>query len=207
MSIRSKNDISYFKFLELSDNIVDDKNDAHVLEEACKIFNPKSVNKFAVALNREGKLKRRFVLDLDFKAGRFIDADTYRMEGDNLNMFKMLLKPKRKRWRPWSRYKVEDISLQEAERILVEWNEFLTELKYRYEYLYNPPIRINVQENTQGSVERQAFAEHYGAYAEMTYVISKGLVKDHKSIWEWDAEYFLFWAEYLIRKRDVENVK
>lgn len=207
MSFKDKNDINYFKFLEVSKNIEENSDPRHVLEEAYKVFKPKSINRFAAALERDGKLKRRFKLDLDFKqAGRFIDADTYRGDGDDLNMLKCILKPL-KRWHGLSRYKVEEISLREAEHVLKEWKEFLGDIKIRYEYIYNPPVRIQAGETTQGTIERQAFAEHYGGYAEMTYLIAGGLVKDFKNVWNWDLDYFLFWGEYLLRKRDVENLK
>lgn len=208
MSFKDKNDINYFKFLELSKNIKDDADERHILEEAYKIFKPKSINAFAAALEREGGLRRRFDLDLNFRqAGRFIDADTYRIDDDKLSMFKSLLKPKRKRWRPWLRYKFEDISLREAEHVLQKWDEFLADIKFRYEYIYNPPVRFSEGQNTQGAVERQEFAEHYGGYAEMTYLIAGGRVMDFKTIWDWDLDYFLFWGEYLLRKRDTENIK
>lgn len=207
MTFKDKNDISYFKFLEMSKNISDDSDERHILEEAHKVFKPRNINRFAAALEREGKLKRRFILDLEFKnAGRFIDADTYRLEGEKLNMLKSLLRGRLK-WHRLSRYKVEDISLREAEYVNTKWIEFLEDVKYRYEYIYNPPIRMSQGTNSQGSIERKEFAEHYGGYAEMTYLIAGGAVKDFKDIWNWDLDYFLFWGEYLLRKRDVENIK
>lgn len=209
MSFRTKNDIGYFKFLELSERIEGHEEDARfVLEESYKIFKPKSLNKFSAALERNGRLKRKFKLDLDFKqAGRFIDADTYRGDGDVLNMLKSLLVPKRRFLIIGSRYKVENISLREAEHVLKEWEAYLSDVKSRYEYIYNPPQRINTAPETQGSLERAAFAEHYGGYAEMSYLISNGLIKDMRNIWSYDLDFFLFWGEYLLRKRDVENIK
>jgi hypothetical protein len=209
MNFKTKNDISYFKFLKLSENITDDKDVRHILEESYKVFKPKNINRLAAALECDGKLIRRFKLDLDFKeAGRFIDADTYRGDGDTLNMLKSILVPKYKlRGYSFKRYKVEDISLREAEYVLQAWDDFLADLKFRYEYIYNPPIRANIGENTQGSIERKEFAEHYGGYAEMTYLMGGGKVKDFKEIWSWDLDYFLFWGEYFLRKRDVENIK
>ena len=206
MSIKDKNDISYFKFLELS-KVIDgnEEDERFVLEEAYKIFKPKNINRFAAALEKEGKLKRRFDLDLEFNAGRFIDADTFRADNDVLNMFKSLLKPKRK----WYgvRYKIEDLSLREGEYLLQLWDDYLGDIKYRYEYIYNPPFRSSGNQSTQGSTERREFAEHYGGYAEMTYLIANGMVKDFKDVWLWDLDYFLFWGEYLLRKRDVQNLK
>lgn len=202
MSIKNKTDIKYFEFLKVSEKITEDTTGDEVLKIAIEVFKPRNVNTFAMALQTNGKLLKRFKLDLNFtNAGRFIDADTYRKENDQLNMFKCILKP----MLPW--FKIENISLQEAEYHLKEWYIFLEDLKQKYEYIYNPPVRANTTKETQGSIERQAFAEHYGGYAEMTYLIANGLVKDFKSVWEWDLNYFLFWGEYLLRKRDVENIK
>lgn len=208
MNFRSKNDINYFKFLEVVKNVIDLKDTRHVLEESYRVFKPKNINRFAAALEREGKLKRRFKLDLDFKkAGRFIDADTYRIDNDTVKMFKSLLIPRRSWRRLGRRFKIEDISLREAEHVIKKWDEFLKDVRLRYEYIYNPPVRTQSGESTQGKIERQEFVDYYGAYAEMTYLIGKGIVKDFKTIWDWDLDFFLFWGEYLLRKRDVENIK
>lgn len=205
MFIKTKNDINYFKFVELS-KIIDGSQDARVILDAVvKVFNPKNVKKFAVALSRGGRLIRRFDLDLNFKAGRFIDADTFRADGDQLGMFKSILNPRRNLI--GKKYKVEDLSVREAEHILKDWNAFLTDLKLRYEYVFNPPVRARTGGTTQGSAERQAFAEHYGGYAEMTYILSRDFGLEPAKIWEWEADLFLFWGEYLLRKRDVENLK
>lgn len=210
MSFKTKNDVSYFKFLEYKEAIIDSSDEEFILRETYRILKikPRHLRGFAEAIGRDGKLKRCFILDLDFKrVGRFIDADTYRIDKEPLEMFKALLKPRRKFWRPWSRHKVEDISVREAEYVLGKWEEFLADIRFRYEYIYNPPVRIQAGETSQGSIERQEFAEHYGGYAEMTYLIANGMVKDFKSVWEWDLHFFLFWGEYLLRKRDVENIK
>lgn len=207
MRFRDKNDINYFNFLEATKDITPDSDPRQIIEDAYNVFKPKNLNRFIIALEREGKLKRKFRLNLDFKAGRFIDADTFRGEGDELNMFKCLLVPKRRFWRPWSRYKVEELSLREAQYALKEWKTFLEDIKLRYEYVYNPPFRAQVGETTQGTIERQAFADHYGGYAEMVYLIAGATNRDFQLVFNDELNYFLFWGEYLLRKRDVEILK
>lgn len=211
MLYRDKNDINYFKFLELSSRIVDETDARHVLEEAYLIFKPKRINNFARALEREGKLKRRFILDLDFDkvggAGRFIDADTMHGDNDLRGLFKLLLKPRR-RFLFW-RYDLEkNLSLREGTAVLNEFRNYLANIKKVYEYIYDPPLRISEGgEMTQGSFERQAFAEMYGGYMEITYLLTNGHAIDENNVWSWGINRFLFRGEYALRKRDVENIK
>ena len=60
---------------------------------------------------------------------------------------------------------------------------------------------------TAGSIERDAFSDHYGPYIEMVYVLCKGDFTKFEEVTSWDLDRFLFQAEYLIRKRDIENLK
>lgn len=211
MSYKTKNDINYFKFLELTSRIIDDKDSRHVLEQAYLVFKPKKINDFARALETDGKLKQLFVLDLDFEkaggAGRFIDADTLYGDGDVKGLLKVILKPRRRFW--FWRYNLErDLSVREATVALEAFKSFVLDIKKIYEYIYNPPIRISEgSEMTQGSFERQAFAEMYGGYMEITYLLTNGHAKDEELVWGWGLNRFLFRGEYALRKRDVENIK
>lgn len=212
MKYRSKNDINFFKAMEWTSRIVDKDDTRHVLEEAFLVFKPKKINNLARALEHNGRLKRRFILDIDFDkpggAGRFIDADTFFQANDLKGLFTTILKPRR-RFIFW-RYNIErDLSLREGEYILNEFKAYLKEVKELYEYIYNPPARISdaTAENTQGTFERQAFAELYGGYMEITYLLTNGHALDEERVWDWGLNRFLFRGEYALRKRDVENIK
>jgi hypothetical protein len=202
MSTKSKNDLSYFKFATLCETIGDSSDERFIVEETHKAFPKININTFTAALEKVAKVKRRFVICLDFEnVGTFIDADTYAGDVEIESLFGIILKPKY----PWS--KVKNISLAEAELVLKEWREFSTNLKEQYEYIYNPPVRVQPNEMTQGSIERQAFSEHYGGYIEMVYLLTKGDFTKFDYVMTWDLHRFLFQAEYLLRKRDVENLK
>lgn len=210
MFFRTKNDINFFKFLEFSSRITDDTDAAHTLEELYLVFKPKDLNQLAKAIETDGKLKRRFKLDLDFDkvggAGRFIDADTMYLDRDFKGFFNTILKPKRRLF--FWRYKIDkNLSLREAEYVLSEWKNYAKDLKDRYEYVYNPPLRIQQGENTQGTYERQLFAEMYGGYMEITYLLTQGKALDEERVWSLGINRFLFRGEYALRKRDVENIK
>ena len=211
MSYKDKNDFNYFKFHELAERIAEQTDEAQIIKETQDIFKPRNMVKFSKALEVEGKLKSRFILDLDFDkeggAGRFIDADTNFGEGNTRELLKILLRP-RKRFFFWT-YKLQrDLSLREGEDALKAWQGYNSDIKKLYEYVYNPPARISDGgEMTQGSYERQAFAEQYGGYMEMTYLLTNGQAKDEETVWNWGVNRFLFRGEYSLKKRDVENIK
>jgi hypothetical protein len=200
---KNKNDIPYFKFLEFS-NIIESQSEQFIIAETRRIFRPVSINDFSKALETPAPFRPNFKLDLDFKtAGKFIDADTYFSDQDYMSFFKLVLK--RKYF--FKNVNFENISLQEAEYILSKFSELKNDLRQSYEYLYNPPIRNVGKEMTPGGLEREAFSEHYGAYIEMIYILCKGDFTKFEEITSWDLHRFLFQAEYLIRKRGVENLK
>lgn len=55
--------------------------------------------------------------------------------------------------------------------------------------------------------ERESFAEYYGVYTEMVYIICNGDIMKSDEVFKMNVHKFLFWAEYLLRKRRVENIK
>lgn len=203
INYKSKNDIPYFKFLEFS-TIIDSQSQAFVASETYRIFNPISLENFSSALKTEDPFRPRFKLDLDFKtAGRFIDADTLFLDKEYKEFFKVVLRGRYL----FKKVNFEKITLAEAEYIISKFSELKNDLKNSYEYLYNPPIRGAGQEMTPGNLERTAFAEHYGPYIEMVYIVCKGDFTKFEEVVAWNLHRFLFQSEYLIRKRDIENLK
>jgi hypothetical protein len=175
-----------------------------VASETYRIFDPISLENFSRAIKTDAPCRLSFKLDLNFKtAGRFIDADTFFSERDYKEFFKFVLKPRYL----FKKVNFDKITLAEYEYIIGKFAELKNDLKKSYEYLYNPPIRNVGGAITPGSMERDAFAEHYGAYIEMVYVLCKGDFTKFEEVIGWDLDRFLFQAEYLIRKKDIENLK
>ena len=87
------------------------------------------------------------------------------------------------------------------------FSEVSSEIKDRYEWIYNPPLRADSGAITQGSLDREEFAQHYGGYLEIIYLLTGGDFTKMDEVLEWDIDRFLFQGEYLIRKRIVENTK
>lgn len=81
------------------------------------------------------------------------------------------------------------------------------EIKAQYEWIYNPPPTAGDGQNTIGSEARKDFAEYYGGYMELSYLLTNGDFTKFDDIMEWDIHRFLFQGEYLLRKKQVENLK
>jgi hypothetical protein len=169
-------------------------------------FNPSSLNDFALALKTDPvKISMPYKIDLDFtNAGYFIDCDTFVNDNLIVEFLELVVKPKYF----WSRkVDLERLSIAQVEQIIIQFRAIAQEIKERHEWIYNPPMFGSVAEVTEGTEERQAFAEHYGGYIEMTYLIAGGEYDKFDSITDWSLDKYLFLGEYALRKRTVENLK
>ena len=54
---------------------------------------------------------------------------------------------------------------------------------------------------------RKEFAEDYGSFIELMYLITRGDFLKMKQVDDWKTVQFLFLGEYLLRKKNVENMK
>ena len=203
---KTKNDISYVTFHNFSEVIDGDYSDEFIERQTVDYFNPSNLNDFALALKTDPKtISMHYKLDLDFsKAGYFIDCDTFINENMIIEFLELVVK--RKYF--WSRkVNLERLSISQVEVIVNQFREIAQEIKERHEWIYNPPMFGGVSEITEGTEERQAFAEHYGGYIEMTYLIAGGDVSKFDDITNWSLDKYLFLGEYALRKRTVENLK
>jgi len=144
-------------------------------------------------------IKIFYKIDVTFKnAGRFIDLETFIKDEDDDSFIKATVT--RMFWfmtipEYVKRYAIA-LYLQEAD-----------EVKLNFPWIYNPPQFANTSEITQGSMERENFSLTYGGYTEMVYLCSIFESVSPQVIFTYETKYFLFWSEYLLRKRTVENLK
>ena len=144
-------------------------------------------------------IKVLFRINVNFKkVGRFIDLETYIKEKDDASFLKATIK----RNIPFIKIP-EQVKTYAVALYMIESNE----VKDRFPWIYNPPQFPNIGTTTQGSIERENFAKDYGGYMEMVYICSTFENTSPKKVFDWDTDYFLFWSEYLLRKRTVENLK
>lgn len=139
----------------------------------------------------------------ELRAGDFIDLDNYFREiiqedYTNIENFYLLLLGRKVK---------SDIEIQE---VMSEFINEMTEIKETYIWIFSPPQMPTSSEQPQptiGDDYRNEFAQDYGLYTEMIYLMSRGVILDIEKIMQMKCIDFLFWGEYLLRKRFVENIK
>jgi hypothetical protein len=97
---------------------------------------------------------------------------------------------------------------KECSEIIQEFNNQLVELKSEHPWIYNPPKTIDqfkTQKDSAKAEMMREFAEDYGGYIELIYVICKGNLLNVSKVLEMNTKDFLFWGEYALRKRTIEQ--
>jgi hypothetical protein len=126
MSIKTKSDIPFLKFLEFSEAIQGVENEDFVKQKVIDFFfkgqkkkNEYKILNFLQALQTDGKLRMRYKLDLSVlnTAGNFIDSENYAKDEDVKSLLELILKPKYF----WQKVDVNKISITEGEHILANF--------------------------------------------------------------------------------------
>jgi len=92
-------------------------------------------------------------------------------------------------------------------KIIEEFGRQKQMLRVTYNYVFDPPIYGEPQQETIGSELRKEFVEEFGTYVVLTDLICKGDFTKYKEVEKWTVEQFFFWANYLSGQRILENVK
>ena len=136
------------------------------------------------------------------KAGDFIDLCNYfgTMDGNEelITKFYLLLIGRL----PTTIEEVDDIVLNFA--IEVE------EIKNGFEFVYNPPsLPSSIEQTTPtiGDEYIKEFAEMYGGYPSLTFLIAKTFNKLPEEVMEMKTQDFLFWGNFLLHQQFVEKIK
>ena len=91
-----------------------------------------------------------------------------------------------------------------------EYVKQLIDIRDSFEYIYNPPQSPSVQSqdtNTIGNEYRAEFAVTYGGYVELVYLICTAFGYKPEECLQLKTQDFLFWGNYLLHKKFVENIK
>lgn len=137
-------------------------------------------------------------LNLDFEnkpAKYFIIADTYIGLADLVSLYNHL-----------TGENLEDISVSLAKRVKDEFLNSVAHFGEKYEWIYNPPSIGTGGKYTIGKQLRNEFVQHYGVYAEISYLISNGKALDFDTVNNMKLSDYLATGEYLIRKKIVESI-
>ena len=136
------------------------------------------------------------------KAGDFIDLENYfaTMDGNEetiTNFFVLLL----------GRMVTSE---EECIEVITKYAKEVSDIKESFEFIYNPPQLPSSAEVTQptiGDEYRKEFAEMYGGYVELVYLLCSSLKYKPNEVLEMKLQDFLFWGNYLLHKKFVENIK
>ena len=159
-----------------------------------------------------------------FKAGDFIDSTAYYEIIVNENntieereiaadkFLVLLLRGKKlslldKLIRLFVKAKVKE---QEVALLTEQYLEQLLEIKDSHEFAYSPPQSPSIQSQEVTPIANQyrtEFAETYGGYVELIYVVCTNFNYKPEEVYQLKTEFFLYWGNYLLHKKFVENIK
>ena len=136
------------------------------------------------------------------KTGDFIDLENYfsTMDGNEetiTNFFVLLL----------GRMVTSE---EECIEVITEYAKEVTAIKESFEFIYNPPSLPSSTEQsnpTIGDEYRKEFAEMYGGYVELVYLLAGGDLLRYTEVMNMPTKDFLFFGNYLLHKKFVENIK
>lgn len=196
--------IDYEKFVTMTNDLGSDPSDEDSTVAILKTFyaNDKRdwtecINEFNLLVTKDIRYKLK--LDLDFEnkpAEYFIIADLYLSKADLVSLYNHL-----------SGKKIKACSIQFAKQVKDEFLNSVSHFKEKYEWIYNPPTIGKIEKHSIGKQLRAEFQEHYGAYAEITYMIAKGDAMKFDKVNKMRLEEYLSLGEYLLRKKNVESVE
>lgn len=143
--------------------------------------------------NRHLRLRLNFE---ELPAEYFIIADLYLAKSDLVSLYNHLSGQNKKA-----------ISVNLAAKVKNEFLLSVAHFKAKWEWIYNPPTIGKISKHSIGKQLRDEFQKDYGAYAEITYLLSKGDAMKFDEINQMILKDYLSLGEYLIRKRAVENIE
>lgn len=136
----------------------------------------------------------------DLKAGDFIDLDNWFreiIEEDYTNLANFYLP-------------LIDSENEPIEEVMEQFVSQMADIKETYIWIFNPPqmpTDAEQRQPTAGDSYRQEFSEDYGLYTEIIYLLCISFGFKPNDVLQMKCEDFLYWGEYAIRKRIVENIK
>lgn len=139
---------------------------------------------------------------VDLPAGDFIGLDKYYKElteqvteSTALKFFELL--------------KVSPTTEDDVMQVFKEFQDQLLEIKETYIWIYNPPqvIPSSIKEQPKNLHLIKEFEEDYSGYIELIYLLCSGDMLKFGDVMQMKTADFLFWGEYLIRKRIIEMVR
>lgn len=195
--------IDYEKFIIMQNELGDDSTDEETVLAILKTFYSDDKREWTECINEfnneiTNDCTKSINLKLDFEnkpAEYFIIADTYLSKSDLVSLYNHL-----------SGNNVKSISVSLALKVKKEFLKSVEHFKEKWEWIYNPPVLPGINKHTIGRQLRTEFQQYYGAYAEITYLISNGNALKFDKVNKIRLEEYLSLGEYLLRKKSIESV-
>ena len=150
-----------------------------------------------ILLTRKSKKKFKTFKILDLKFSEFVDCEMFLENGDFKDFCAIFVNKKF----------YETIYIHNLELIIEDYVKQRAEIFEHYEYCFNPPQYGEPKEPSNGDELRKEFAEYYGNWVIFMDIICKGDLTKYKDIEKWSVRDFLFWVNYIIGQRIIEQVK
>jgi len=95
---------------------------------------------------------------------------------------------------------------KETEDLIKEYARQIQDIKETFTWLYNPPQQpSNIDQELKNKQYFDDFANDYNGYIEIIYLLCKGDFTRLDAVGEMKTQDFLFYGEYLVRKRYIES--
>jgi len=141
------------------------------------------------------KFKTRQLEDLSFSD--YVDLKRFYAAEDYINFCRIFAVVK---W--W-----QVVYIHHALALTEEYARQTKELTERYYYIFNPPVYGEPGKETIGSELRNDFVLEFGNDVVIVDKLCKGKIVDYKMVEQWKTSEVLFWANYLVGQKIVEDVK
>ncbi len=202
--VKKRKQIDYEKFMLMKQELGLEASEEETVIAILRTFYQKDnrewtecINEFNLLITKQDTSVLKLDLDFDNKEAKyFIRADTYVANADLVSLYNHL-----------SGRKAKSISVPLAMRVKNEFLQSVEHFKELYEWIYNPPILPGINKHTIGKQLRSEFQQHYGAYAEITYLLAYGNALKFDKVNKMPLNEYLALGEYVLRKRAVENIE
>lgn len=139
--------------------------------------------------------KTKNIQDLTFS--EFVELERFCEEEDFINFCRIFVKV-----RCFEKIYVHNLPL-----IMEEFAKQKAELIEQNDFVFDPPIYGEPQQETIGSELRKEFVERFGNYVILIDVLCMGDFSKYKTFEQWTVREFFFWANYKKGQQILESVK
>lgn len=203
--VKKRKFISYEKATALKIELGEDPDPELTTLEVLKIFYSNDPRQWTECISEFNDIcinqqySGHIDLDLNFEnkeARYYIRAKIYESNSNLVELYNHLSGSNKK-----------DLDIRFAKRVRHEFLKSVEHFKELYEWIYNPPILPGINKHTIGKQLRSEFQQHYGAYAEITYLLACGNALEFDRVNKMPLNEYLALGEYVLRKRAVENIE